>query len=581
MTKFKLTIDKGSMPLESCVLLAPLKSYGLLVVLLVGLVFSLTGCKWLSGSSGNPSVPAQPDPASISAEYWLGEREQIFREGYQEKLPMEALEDAFKFYGAYDGQTLNLVQNKQLKVLQATDGRLVSLDGQDFGAFAIEEGQLMVEPEKFMAQLGYVVIQNGRTRLITSQLAKESFFKSQSFVGYQDNAGLMKDQVKDKVIARLPEDLMVPSAIAKLGAGPWNLVVSDQAEFYWVDQTTLGEALPKSDHCALGSIAKDQVREPSQKPLVLAWDLNGNQTEQIIDPSVDAVIPKWLALKGEDGTINNLYRPTYHQNIINQGAELWVLVNNSFDPDMTGVMLQTEPARREFINQLLDYAKTNRITGINLDFENMYLKDSDLFVQLVAELGAALFQEEIVFSVAVTTPGGSENWSLVYDRVRIAENCDYVTLMAYDQYWASSPVAGPVAGHAWVKKHLEALTETIPPKQMILGIPLYTRVWYEKPSTEKVNLMKVKSRSLFMSGVKKIIAENQPIKVWDEPNQLFYYAYFDQNQLVKFWFEDELAAIQKMKLSNEFGLGGVALWSLGFETPEIWPMIMNFKEGLQ
>lgn len=555
------------------------RANALMALLFVGLCISLTGCGWLSSKS---SVPAQPEPTLISAEYWLGDREQIFREGYQDKLPMEALEDAFRFYGAYDQemQTLNIVQNGILKQLRVEDGHLKSLDGQDFGAYAMEEEQLLIEPEKFMTALGYIVIDNGKRRFITTQVHKASAFMSQSFVGYEDQTGLLKVQLKEKNIVKLPEDLAVPGSILKLGAGPWAMVMTDQSEFYWVDQSALSQELPQNNPDS-GSEIKEQARDANEKPLVIAWDLNGNRTEQIIDASVDAVIPKWLALKGEDGTINDLYRPAYHQNIINQGAELWVLVNNSFDPDLTGAMLKTASSRSRFIANLMDYAKQHRITGVNLDFENMYLDDSDLFVQLVAELGAEFKREGLVFSVAVTTPGGSENWSLVYDRTRIAENCDYLTLMAYDQYWASSPIAGPVAGYSWVKGHLETLTETIAPEKMVLGIPLYTRVWYEKPATDKVNQMKVKSRSLFMSGVKKIIEDNKPVKVWDESNQMYYYAYFDQDQLVKFWFEDESAAIRKMKLADEFQLAGVALWSLGFETPEIWPMIAKFKEGSQ
>ena len=58
----------------------------------------------------------------------------------------------------------------------------------------------------------------------------------------------------------------------------------------------------------------------------------------------------------------------------------------------------------------------------------------------------------MMVSMDVTGISTSENWSLCYDRERLSKVVDYMMLMAYDQHWASSPVAGSVAEYTWGRK---------------------------------------------------------------------------------------------------------------------------------
>jgi spore germination protein YaaH len=349
----------------------------------------------------------------------------------------------------------------------------------------------------------------------------------------------------------------------------WQLILTNKDQLVWVDQSMI----------TFIENEREEVVQIIPDPMLVAWDLYGNKSEQAYDESLDVVIPKWLSLKAEDGSINDLYRPLYHQNVNNQGKDLWVLVNNSFDPDLTASVLNSFEKRNFLIKQLITYVDTNKIAGINVDFENMHLLDSDVFVQFVAELNTKMKENQLVLSVAVTVPGGSDNWSIVYDRERLSEVSDYLTLMAYDQHWASSQISGPVAGYSWVDGHLEDLVKTIPAHKIMLGVPFYTRVWYESLSTEVPNQMKVKSKSVFMESPQQLIDDYNPVRVWDALNSQYYFAYFKDDQLIKFWYDDEAAIGRKAALIHKYHLAGIAAWSLGFERDTVWPVLKEVKEG--
>ena len=51
--------------------------------------------------------------------------------------------------------------------------------------------------------------------------------------------------------------------------------------------------------------------------------------------------------------------------------------------------------------------------------------------------------------------------------------------MAYDQVGRTSPVAGPVATYPWVERAVQNTLKLAPADKIVLGMPLYMRLWYE------------------------------------------------------------------------------------------------------
>ena len=169
---------------------------------------------------------------------------------------------------------------------------------------------------------------------------------------------------------------------------------------------------------------------------------------------------------GQDGT-------NYINWAKSNNYKVWGLVANDSMIETTSEILNNYELRNTLINNILTLATKYELDGINIDFENMYQADKDMFTQFIVELYPRLKEKNIVLSVDVTAPDGGENWSMCYDRHDIANNCDYIIFMAYDQYGESSTKAGTTAGLNWIKIGLNKFlkTEEIESNKIILGIP--------------------------------------------------------------------------------------------------------------
>ena len=162
-----------------------------------------------------------------------------------------------------------------------------------------------------------------------------------------------------------------------------------------------------------------------------------------------------------------------------QGYTMWPLVDNQFDPDLTHQILQSPQLQQRLIDELIGYALLYQFKGYNLDFENVRYADKDKLTAFVQRISQAVHAYGIGLSMDVTPVSDSPNWSMVYDRKALAPSLDYMMVMAYDQYGRTSPVAGPAAAYPWVEKAVQNMVTLVPPEKIILGMPLYMRIWYE------------------------------------------------------------------------------------------------------
>lgn len=302
----------------------------------------------------------------------------------------------------------------------------------------------------------------------------------------------------------------------------------------------------------------------------LTWDYTYSKvkfTDNIKEiPGINVISPTWFSILDIGGNIQDKGNKDYVKKYYDMGYELWPLVDNSFDPDLTHELLKATSKREEVISNLLDIYLDYGFNGINLDFENVYYKDKDLLTQFVRELYPVFKEQGLIVSMDVTTISTSENWSMCYDRKRIQESLDYIMLMAYDQHWASSPIAGSVAEYSWVERGLSRVLEEIPSEKLILAVPFYTRLW-------TINQDKISSQSLSMEIADKFIADNNIELIWLEDTYQYFGEIIKDNVEYKIWLEDERSLDYKISLVHKYNLAGIASWRKGYETANIWDSI--------
>ncbi|MDD4503809.1 MAG: glycosyl hydrolase family 18 protein, partial [Clostridiaceae bacterium] len=311
-----------------------------------------------------------------------------------------------------------------------------------------------------------------------------------------------------------------------------------------------------------------------QGKINMTWEYVGNKNPDVSKlksiSGLDVVSPTWFKIVDKQGTVSNKADSGYVKWAHSNGHKVWALVGNGSDPDATHGFLNNTDIREKIYQQLLIYAKLYELDGINIDFENIYLKDKGMLTQFMRELTPLLKEQGLVVSIDVTFRSSSENWSMCYDRKALSDVVDYMAVMAYDQHWASSPVAGSVAELEWVEKGIRRILEEVPNEKVLLGLPFYTRVWKEELVDGRV---KVSSSAASMDSVEKILSEKKPEVIWDEESGQHYAEYKVGKVTHKIWIEDDKSINLKSSLVHKYDLAGAASWRKGFESEDIWAVL--------
>ena len=398
-------------------------------------------------------------------------------------------------------------------------------------------------------------------------------------------------RVKDETPARVGPDVKAP-IIARPRSGDEVLVFSEESGWYRIrtPEGILGY-VPK-DRASLEGIRENPAPKPPSRPawrpmgerIILTWDYVGGTGDRAARfseyppmPGVNVISPTWFHLKDQEGNLVNLADPEYVQWAHDQGYQVWALVSNGFDPDRTSPVLRDPEIRDHLIKQLLAYSSLYDLDGINVDFENMYQEDRDYFSQFIRELSPLAREQGLTVSIDVTAISQSPTWSLCYDRPALAQAADYLMLMAYDQHPAASQVAGPVAALDWTERVLTRMLEQVPRDQLILGIPLYTRLWKEEPLAG--GGVQVSSQALSMAARDRVIEEHSAELEMDESTGLWLATYEEGPTTYKIWIEDEESIRWRAQLADRFGLPGVATWRRGFEHPGVWEVLRDELRG--
>ncbi|PZD95755.1 glycosyl hydrolase [Paenibacillus sambharensis] len=507
---------------------------------------------------------------------------QAIVDGEQIKLPLGMLQEvlADKLPVRYEADSESIIMTTKDKVLHMkTEALTATLNQKPFElAFAAEK-----QDEQVYVPLTPVQELSG----LTADLAEVTGIVTLLMPGQAIQRG---QAVLDDVTA-IREEPTIRAPIVEKVTGGDGVRIWGEAEGWYRVQGPEGH-LGYADKSDIIFTDIEEAEEPKQEEPFVAWKVLGEKinltweavyarqpdTSKIADmPGVNVVSPTWMELVKGDGTIRMKGDKNYVAWAHNRGMQVWGLFANGFDPDLTTEALQSYTTRSSMAKQLLSYAKLYNLQGINIDFENVYTKDKENLVQFVREFTPLAHEQNLVVSIDVTPKSNSEMWSVFLDRAALGQTVDFMMLMAYDEHWGSSPVAGSVASLPWVERSVTRILEEdgVPPRKLLLGLPLYTRVWTE--TKQKDGTVKVTSKAIGMEAAEELIREKKLKPVFQPETGQNYVEYKEDGALNRIWLEDETSMAARIALVRKYDLGGVASWQRSFQKPAIWPVI---EEGL-
>ncbi|NYE08432.1 cellulose synthase/poly-beta-1,6-N-acetylglucosamine synthase-like glycosyltransferase/spore germination protein YaaH/peptidoglycan/xylan/chitin deacetylase (PgdA/CDA1 family) [Bacillus niacini] len=294
------------------------------------------------------------------------------------------------------------------------------------------------------------------------------------------------------------------------------------------------------------------------------WDENSKTSFKTNSDSITTLVPEWLQL-----TTDLTLKASTEKSIISEAKanDIKILplvnnyINNKWDGETLHRLFTTQGAEDLFIQNMLDYVKTNDFDGINIDFEEIHPNDTANFTDFMDKVYEAFHQQGLIVTMDVPPNDNS------YDYASLATNVDRMIVMLYDQHNSMSK-PGPVAATDWVIESLNQIH--IPSEKLILGLGNYGYDW-EDDSNQPANSMPFEDIMELGNGTNLQIYWNK-----QAGNPYIRYKRNDKNHTV--WFLDAATFYNQMQLGKERGSSGIAVWRLGSEDPSIWKFISKPKE---
>ncbi|MFC4101062.1 glycosyl hydrolase family 18 protein [Paenibacillus xanthanilyticus] len=310
---------------------------------------------------------------------------------------------------------------------------------------------------------------------------------------------------------------------------------------------------------------------------VLGW--NGTSSTKTVLAQVsqtqglDTTSPTWFVLTNADGTMMDNSDPAVIASLQGSGIKVEPLVHNQFDKNLTRAFLQNPAAQTKFIASLVARLDALGLQGMNLDFEGMYGGDRALYTEFVRNLAKSLHAKGMTLSIDL--PRGDVKWNALtaYDIAAIGQIVDTVMIMAYDEHWSGSDEPGSVGGMDWIEEGIEQyLAYGVPRDKLMLGIPFYVREWRIDASGNLVD-----NKAIYMKEVPRIIQENGATGTYDAESGQIKYTYAKDGYTHVFWAETTATVKARVELARKYDLAGVAAWRLGYESADLWSMLLQYK----
>lgn len=484
-------------------------------------------------------------------------------------LSLADVRNYFDKYIEYDKENGSIVTTSEINIAKmSTKDNKITINGQEeeLNSSAIEKNETIYLPFSEISEKVYDVdleyIKDTNTIIIDSLDRK------------QEVANTTKEtklKYKPQTLSGTLEKLEANEQVVYIEeTNNWAEVRSKDGTIGYIKKEDLGNV-------EVAREAKEYIDKVKGK-VNLVWDYYSeyakapDRTGETMD-GVNVVSPSFFSLeRGSNGEIYDNAKDDgaeYIEWAHNNNYQVWAMFSNNSLKDTTSQILNDYEKRETMIENLMDLVEEYNLDGVNVDFENMNESDKDVYSRFLIELAPRLKKIGKTLSVDVTAPDGSETWSLCFDRNTIANVADYIVFMAYDQYGTSSNKAGTTAGYNWVEANVKKFLgqEDVDPEKIILGIPLYMRLWEEEEDGT------AKPEVVNMKDMFDVLPENQ-VATWDEELKQYYVEYEEDGKTYKMWVENEKSVGEKINLANQYNLAGIAFWEKDRETnDEFWTFV--------
>ncbi|MEW9124842.1 MAG: glycosyl hydrolase family 18 protein [Thermotaleaceae bacterium] len=260
-------------------------------------------------------------------------------------------------------------------------------------------------------------------------------------------------------------------------------------------------------------------------------------------------------------------------------APLLVITNleaeGGFSSDVARAILQSEEIQETLLNNILTLLREKNYYGLDIDFEYIYPEDRELYNGFLRRATERLRPEGYTVTTALAPKTSAAQTGLLYEAHDYPVHgalADHVILMTYEWGYTFGPPMA-VAPLNEVRRVLDYAVTAIPRDKIMMGIPNYGYDWtlpYVSGS---------RARTLSNVGAVEQAARVRAAIQYDQRAQSPFYNYYDQEGREHVvWFEDARSIAAKLRLVNEYNLGGISYWTIGRYFPQNWLVLQSLYD---
>lgn len=356
----------------------------------------------------------------------------------------------------------------------------------------------------------------------------------------------------------------------------WSKIKTEDAVIGYVENKRLEgqgtvEEVPVTDYTA-----PEYTTRQLDTKVSLGWHsiggIAGNSTLDTMvagTKGMNVIAPTWFSLSDNEGNFRSFAETDYVARAHELGLQVWGVLDNFNYRNETGAavdeyqVLSVTSKREQLVRNIVDTAAGLGLDGLNIDFEQLDTKTGIHYVQFLRELSASCRASGLVLSVDNYVPFQFND----HYRLDIqGEIADYVIIMGYDEHWHGSGDPGSVASIDYVSNGIQKTLEEVPANKVVNALPLYTILW-------KTEGAQVTDEYITIRNVADFLTRVGVTPQWNQETCQNYAEWNDGTATYQIWIEDAESIQAKLNVMSIQGIGGVAVWRLGYGTEAVWELI--------